>query len=656
MKDDVELSPRVAGWPTDAEPAMPGPSPRCTPEQHMSRSNRATVPGWTSIFGAPGLRRAEVAQTAQPGNVSPTRRSDFSLSPSISKTRPDTPSTNPKITMEGHGVGDTWASMRDEYHPQTNPHPSDHSIQGSMSNSSSQFNPGNGGTYHYHHGRQSLLGEQLHNPSPNYYQPNQPGTGHTIGTQVDGNPAGSATPSGGGHTYTNATPAGPLARNGTGHTIGLQGDGNPPGGGGHTTRHGGGGHPYSSPSPVGPLGPNGSIDSGGVGPIRSPQLSTVGASPSPYRHEGRQLFSDDLGSSREVDRQSTSSGGYSSRASQHSRDLDTPTASLRLETATWICDNFKALRNCVGQPEEMVKMAQPLFNIPKNERWPASVIMQLCWLISFAGTPQVSHEKAVTPKVQNSSSLTTFITTTLRRVILSPELDSFGRQSSVKKTGAKTPFSLVKDALNAQSPQWLETHLSVKWREDGELVERVEQTIAKQFKSDKNPLATIIKSGLANPSGVPQLRKLVCEVHGQMNSRFKDVDPKKIYADKEITSAARARLAYLRLLIHLNQLEHERIKGTKNLPPPHFWTAIEEDLARRAGKPAIYKYAFGLLILAKDRALWGNDATLAKDITAEQAALPTEEEIEAKIAKINGHANEDEGSNEESDDGNGLVG
>ncbi|KAI9607956.1 hypothetical protein H4Q26_005406 [Puccinia striiformis f. sp. tritici PST-130] len=524
MKDDVELSPRVAGWPTDAEPAMPGPSPRCTPEQHMSRSNRATVPGWTSIFGAPGLRRAEVAQTAQPAMFPRLGDQIFRcllpsprLGPTHHQPTPRSRWRDMELVTPGHRCR--------------------------------RFNPGNGGTYHYHHGRQSLLGEQLHNPSPNYYQPNQPGTGHTIGTQVDGNPAGSATPSGGGHTYT-------------------------------------------------------------------------------------------------IDRQSTSSGGYSSRASQHSRDLDTPTASLRLETATWICDNFKALRNCVGQPEEMVKMAQPLFNIPKNERWPASVIMQLCWLISFAGTPQVSHEKAVTPKVQNSSSLTTFITTTLRRVILSPELDSFGRQSSVKKT----------DALNAQSPQWLETHLSVKWREDGELVERVEQTIAKRFKSDKNPLATIIKSGLANPSRVPQLRKLVCEVHGQMNSRFKDVDPKKIYADKEITSAARARLAYLRLLIHLNQLEHERIKGTKNLPPPHFWTAIEEDLARRAGKPAIYKYAFGLLILAKDRALWGNDATLAKDITAEQAALPTEEEIEAKIAKINGHANEDEGSNEESDDGNGLVG
>ncbi|POW08125.1 hypothetical protein PSTT_07748 [Puccinia striiformis] len=515
------------------------------------------------------------------------------------------------------------------------------------------FHSGDGGTYNYHHGRQSFPGEQLHNSSPSYYQPNQPGTGHTMGSPaVDGNPPGIGPQGVGGHTYSNSTPVGPLGHNGSGHTIGSQGDGNQPGGGGPTTvPQGRRGNPYNSTTPVGPLGRNSSIDSGGIGPIRSPRIGTRGASPSPYRHEGRQLFSDEFSSSREFDRQSTSSGGYQSRDRQHSRDLDTPPASLRPETATWICENFKALRDCVGKPEEMVKMAQPLFNIPENERWPASVVMQLCWLGSFADIPQVALEKAAALKGQPITSLTTFITTTVRRVLLSPELDSFGRQSSLKNAGGKTPYSLVKDAIDAQSTGWLETHLSVKWREVGELVEKVEQAIIKRLKSDKNVLATIIKTGLANPNGVPRLRKLVSEVYGQMHSRYKDVEPRKIAGDKEITSAARARLAYLRLLIHLNQLEHERVKGTKNAAPPHFWTAIEEDLARRVGKPAIYKVAFGLLIIAKDRALWGNGTTLAKDITADQAALPTEEEIATKIAKLNGHTNEDKGGDDESDDG-----
>ncbi|KAI9621736.1 hypothetical protein H4Q26_015502 [Puccinia striiformis f. sp. tritici PST-130] len=99
--------------------------------------------------------------------------------------------------MEGHGGADAWASMRDEFQPQSNPHPSDHSIQGSMSNTTpSQFNPGDGRTYNYHHERHSVPGEQLHNPS-HYYQPV---TKHTIGAPVDGNHSGIGTQGGGGNT------------------------------------------------------------------------------------------------------------------------------------------------------------------------------------------------------------------------------------------------------------------------------------------------------------------------------------------------------------------------------------------------------------------------------------------------------------------------
>ncbi|KAI7961300.1 hypothetical protein MJO28_001789 [Puccinia striiformis f. sp. tritici] len=597
-----------------------------TAETNGGHSNCATGAGRTPI-AVPRRSRSNCA-TGQCCSNSEIR---FFTITSFFNNWPNTPSTNPKITMEGHGGGDTWASMRDEYQPQTNPHPSDHSIHGSMLNSSpSQFNPGGGGTYNYHHGRQSFPGD-LHNPPPNYYHPNPTGIGHTIGSQANDNLLGggghsTGTQGDGGHTYSNPTPVGPLGRNVSGHTNGLQGDSHPPGGGGHTTgSQGCGSRTFASTTPVGPLGRNGSIDSGGVGPIRSLRIGTAGASPS--------------------------SGGYPSRASQHSRDLDTPTALLRTETATWICDNFKALRGCVGKPKEMVKMAQPLFNIPENERWPASVVMQLCWFESFAGTPQCPLEKAAAQKGQTTNSLTTFITTTLRRVLLSPELDSYGRQSSLKNAGGKTPYALVKDALDAQSTGWLETNLSVKWREDGELVEKVEQAIIKRLKSVKNTLATIIKTGLANPSGVPRLRQLISEVYGQMNSRYTDIDPKTIADDKDITYAARARLAYLRLVIHLNQLEHERVKGTRNPAPPHFWTAVEEDLARRVGKRAIYKYAFGSLIIVKDRALWGNNATLAKDITADRAALPTNEEITAKIAQLNGRANEGEAANDKSDGG-----
>ncbi|KAH9458838.1 hypothetical protein Pst134EA_018993 [Puccinia striiformis f. sp. tritici] len=85
-----------------------------------------------------------------------------------------------------------------------------------------------------------------------------------------------------------------------------------------------------------------------------------------------------------------------------------------------------------------------------------------------------------------------------------------------------------------------------------------------------------------HPTGVPKLRKLIAEVYCQMIPLSKDVEPKKICNVQVITGAAKGRLAYWRLLIHLNQLKHEQNKGTRNLAPPHFRTTVEEDLAGQA--------------------------------------------------------------------------
>ncbi|KAI9629743.1 hypothetical protein KEM48_012653 [Puccinia striiformis f. sp. tritici PST-130] len=172
-----------------------------TAETNGGHSNCATGAGRTPI-AVPRRSRSNCAT----GQCCSNWEIRFFTITSFFNNWPNTPSTNPKITMEGHGGGDTWASMRDEYQPQTNPHPSDHSIHGSMSNSSpSQFNPGGGGTYNYHHGRQSFPGD-LHNPPPNYYHPNPTGIGHTIGSQADDNLLGggghsTGTQGDGGHTY-----------------------------------------------------------------------------------------------------------------------------------------------------------------------------------------------------------------------------------------------------------------------------------------------------------------------------------------------------------------------------------------------------------------------------------------------------------------------
>ncbi|POW09044.1 hypothetical protein PSTT_07078 [Puccinia striiformis] len=552
---------------------------------------------------------------------------------------PNTPSTNPKvsahqlilpsppilvsnniefwlpigltITMEGHGGGDTWASMRDEYQPQTNPHPLITVFTVQCRTLSFSVQSGWWRDIQLPSRRQSFQVISITTTKLLPSQPHRRG-GHSTGTQGDG-----------GHTYSNPHQLGHWAAmylviQMDCKAIAIFQEGRP-----YDWLKVVGAVPSQAPHPLGHWAAM--VPLTAVVLVQSVPCESAPPAPHPLRNGTKAANSFPMTSALRV----ILIGNQPPVAAIQAGLANTP--------ETWTRQQHRcAPRRPPGyattsRHSEAVdgEDGPALFNIPENERWPASVVMQLCWFESFAGTPQCPLEKAAAQKGQTTNSLTTFITTTLRRVLLSPELDSYGRQSSLKNAGGKTPYALVKDALDAQSTGWLETNLSVKWREDGELVEKVEQAIIKRLKSDKNTLATIIKTGLANPSGVPRLRQLISE---------------------DITYAARARLAYLRLVIHLNQLEHERVKGTRNPAPPHFWTAVEEDLARRVGKRAIYKYAFGSLIIVKDRALWGNNATLAKDITADRAALPTNEEITAKIAQLNGRANEGE-ANDKSDGG-----
>ncbi|POW15089.1 hypothetical protein PSTT_02355, partial [Puccinia striiformis] len=311
-----------------------------------------------------------------------------------------------------------------------------------------------------------------------------------------------------------------------------------------------------------------------------------------------QLFPDDHNSLREFDRQLTSSGGYSSRASHQSRDLDTPTALLRPETATWICNNFKSLRACVGKPEEMVKMAQPLFNIPKNKRWPASVVMQLCWFESFIGPPQVPLEKVVALKVQPSTSLI-------------------------------TSYSLSQDAIDGQSTDWLKTHLSIKWREDGDLVEKVDQAIVRRLKTTRMSLRLSSRLDSRTQTGVwPDALTIQGRCRSQEN------------LPGQGDHIGCSSLIGLLEAAHSPQSTQTRAGQGHQKPSP----SPLLDGYRRGSCPSCGQAGY-----LQDRALWGNDTTLAKDVTADQAALPTNEEIAAKIAQLNGRASEDKGADGEND-------
>ncbi|KAH9443229.1 hypothetical protein Pst134EB_027580 [Puccinia striiformis f. sp. tritici] len=371
---------------------------------------------------------------------------------------------------------------------------------------------------------------------------------------------------------------------------------------------------------------------GGIGPIQGSPATPVHPRLPYSRFEGQRLTQDHT--LTPSNRSLFSSGGSNHRrnSSQSSASSDMLAVTLQTDTLHTIQNIVKGLRDHGDNAEELTQIAQPLFQqIPKEEQWPAAIVLVLTSLQQRTGGSLPSK----TPELSGSDPLKSFIGITVRQILLEPKLDQYSRGDSKTKKGpnAKTPYTLVKEALDTQDSQWLAQNLSVQWRDNTDDVEKVDKIIGAKLKADKNSLAAIIKENLDSTDAVEPLDQLVTQAYSQLTSRFKDARGKKIVNDQHITKPVKARLGYLRFQIHLNNLLIIKNKGTK-ITTPSFWNQIDKDLAYRSCKTEAYQFAFANLVFLKDRKVWDGQKR-ASDVTAEEAALPTEEDIEAELQRIN---------------------
>ncbi|EFP88122.2 uncharacterized protein PGTG_12569 [Puccinia graminis f. sp. tritici CRL 75-36-700-3] len=320
-------------------------------------------------------------------------------------------------------------------------------------------------------------------------------------------------------------------------------------------------------------GPMGGRDAGGIGPIRTPSHTSL-PNPSPYRHEDRSSASDSVSS-----------------FSQHSSSSDS-TTSIRPETLTYIRKTYHLLQENLENHEEFAHIGQPLFSIPEHEQWPAAValILQQARVntSSQAATPGLAVQTN-----KELPNLKTLVSTNICIILLNPKLDVYGHRGNRSNKKAETPYSMMK------------------------------------LKADKFKLSTIIQSCLPSPpKKAPPLKQLVGSVYIGMLPRYKDTLLPQVYSD--VPPPARARLSYIRFMINLNRIQR---KGKTKGKTPTFWHQIKDDLNARIDKGRLYQYAFGQLILRKDKRLW-DGATALDEVDPDDCALPTEAEIEAEIAGL----------------------
>ncbi|KNZ59034.1 uncharacterized protein VP01_1812g5 [Puccinia sorghi] len=282
-----------------------------------------------------------------------------------------------------------------------------------------------------------------------------------------------------------------------------------------------------------------------------------------------------------------------------------------------------------GHTEELLGTIQHLGQMPEQDRLPAASMMMFTGLqevdagmsssvtqasarINLTLQPSLSPQPTQPPPtnrgrpevIETTQSFKTFLQCNIRQILLRPDLQAFDRKPGSKARVVKTLFTLIKEMIDAQDEQFHTAHFPPNWRDDWQAAE-------------KNLLGRIIKAGLTENEIVPPLPELVAD-------------------DALITNAAKARLAYLRIMIHLNQLE--RVKNC-NKETATCCNQIDDDLATQRKKEPIFRLAFGSLIIKKDRELWNGQNT-ASNVSAQAAALPTEAEIALLMAK----GNDDEGN------------
>ncbi|KAI9629707.1 hypothetical protein KEM48_012771 [Puccinia striiformis f. sp. tritici PST-130] len=251
---------------------------------------------------------------------------------------------------------------------------------------------------------------------------------------------------------------------------------------------------------------------GGIGPIRGSPATPVHRALPYSRLEGQRLTQDHV--STPSNRSSLSSVGSSHRRNsiQSSTSSDMLAVTIQTETFNSIRNIVKGLQDHGDNTKELTQIAQPLFQIPKEERWPAAVVLILTSFQELTGASQRSKPSS---DVSGSEPLKAFISTTVRQLLLQPNLDQYSRGDSKTKKGpnVKTPYTLVKEALDAKDTQWLTQNLSIQWRGNPDDVERVDKLISAKLKADKNALAAIIKENLDSPDAVETLDQLVTQIH-----------------------------------------------------------------------------------------------------------------------------------------------
>ncbi|KAH9472514.1 hypothetical protein Pst134EA_003124 [Puccinia striiformis f. sp. tritici] len=345
-----------------------------------------------------------------------------------------------------------------------------------------------------------------------------------------------------------------------------------------------------------------------VGPIRTQPQHHLPSSPLGYRSTRRTHGQSDLDISDVTYQSESLSSDNSSQRSAKSMRV------INCQTLQSVQDRLQSMGDQYRLNDEVVQWAQNLLDIPEQELWLMSILVNLNSRIPPAPSPHI------------------------REVLLRPNIKAYTRRMAERNHVENWPIPMAKGLIFGQSDAFKCMHLPPDYQQDVIFKKELNSLLGTILKGEKNNFANLLRLGLggANPP-IPRQSCLTLSVlFTKLWTLALNRPPvANIPTDSRITIQRQARLAYIRTMINLNRLR--RIANPGQTAFPSFWDDIDADLeTRRTKNTPTFNQMFRHLVIEKDHRLW-DGTKIADDWADLDVQLPTDAEVQARIAQEAGN-------------------
>ncbi|OAV93276.1 hypothetical protein PTTG_00888 [Puccinia triticina 1-1 BBBD Race 1] len=217
----------------------------------------------------------------------------------------------------------------------------------------------------------------------------------------------------------------------------------------------------------------------------------------------------------------------------------------------------------MSNSKDFIWVATPMFDIPEHKKWPAAMVLILASIDHMQGEilskfgaiknmqanivskimaklkPQ-AKEGALAPSKANAGASTEtpqgLLRNNLQIILLNGTLDAYGRVANHKLAGAATPFLAIKALVKTQDEKFL-AQFPPDYVDNAAWNAQLDMIIANVLKADKHKLLSLLQSNLPTTGKPPWPVPVLVEMINQ-----------------EVKKPAQARLAHMRIVLHLNQI------------------------------------------------------------------------------------------------------